>query len=103
MVLLASVFLFLSLRSLRGILLPLLVVVSSVVWALGLMAWLDATFFAINTIMPVLLVAIGVASGIHIIHDFLLSLDIAWGIVPVIGLDDTVNFISSSINLRYYF
>ena len=35
--------------------------------------------------------------------DFLLSLDIAWGIVPVIGLDDTVNFISSSINLRYYF
>jgi predicted RND superfamily exporter protein len=52
----------------------LLVVVSSVVWALGLMVWLDATFFAINTIMPVLLVAIGVASGIHIVHDFLLGL-----------------------------
>jgi len=70
----AASFLLLSLRSLRGILLPLLVVVSSVVWTLGLMAWLGATFFAINTIMPVLLVAIGVASGIHIIHDFLLGL-----------------------------
>jgi len=70
----ASASLFLSLRSLRGILLPLLVVVSSVVWTLGVMAWVGATFFAINTIMPVLLVAIGVASGIHIIHDFLLGL-----------------------------
>jgi predicted RND superfamily exporter protein len=38
------------------------------------MAWLEATFFAINNIMPVLLVAIGVASGIHILHDFLLGL-----------------------------
>jgi predicted RND superfamily exporter protein len=70
----ASTFLFLSLRSLQGILLPLLVVVSAVVWTLGFMAWIDATFFAINTIMPVLLVAIGVASGIHIIHDYLLGL-----------------------------
>jgi len=69
----ASVLLFLTLRSLRGVVLPLLVVVGSVVWALGLMAWLDATFFAINTIMPVLLVAIGAASGIHIIHDYLLG------------------------------
>jgi hydrophobe/amphiphile efflux-3 (HAE3) family protein len=69
----AAVLLFLSLRSLRGVLLPLLVVVSSVVWTLGVMAWGNATFFAITTIMPVLLVAIGVASGIHIIHHFLLG------------------------------
>jgi hydrophobe/amphiphile efflux-3 (HAE3) family protein len=72
-ILAAAVLLFLSLRSLRGVVLPLLVVVSSVVWCLGLMAWTNATFFAINTIMPVLLVAIGVANGIHIIHHFLLG------------------------------
>ena len=69
----AALLLFLSLRSLRGVLLPLLVVVSSVVWTLGVMAWGHATFFAITTIMPVLLVAIGVANGIHIIHHFLLG------------------------------
>jgi predicted RND superfamily exporter protein len=70
----AAALLFLSLRSLRGVLLPLLVVVSSVIWTLGVMAWGHATFFVITTIMPVLLVAIGVANGIHIIHHFLLGL-----------------------------
>jgi predicted RND superfamily exporter protein len=69
----AALLLYLSLRSLRGVVLPLLVVVTSVAWTLGLMAWLDATFFAITTIMPTLLVAIGVANGIHIIHHFLLG------------------------------
>jgi hydrophobe/amphiphile efflux-3 (HAE3) family protein len=72
-VVVAALLLLLSLRSLRGVLLPLLVVVTSVVWTLGAMAWLDATFFAITTIMPMLLVAIGVANGIHIIHHFLLG------------------------------
>jgi hydrophobe/amphiphile efflux-3 (HAE3) family protein len=69
----AAVLLYLSLRSLRGVVLPLLVVVTSVVWTLGVMAWLGVTFFAITTIMPTLLVAIGVANGIHIIHHFLLG------------------------------
>jgi hypothetical protein len=35
--------------------------------------------------------------------DFLISLDISWGIVPTLGVDDSVDFISSGINLRYYF
>jgi predicted RND superfamily exporter protein len=69
----AAALLYLALRSLRGVVLPLLVVVTSVVWTLGLMAWVDATFFAITTIMPTLLVAIGVANGIHVIHHFLLG------------------------------
>jgi hydrophobe/amphiphile efflux-3 (HAE3) family protein len=69
----AAFLLYLSLRSLRGVLLPLLVVITSVVWTVGAMAWLGATFFAISTIMPTLLVAIGVANGIHIIHHFLLG------------------------------
>ncbi len=72
-ILAAALLLFLSVRSLRGVVLPLLVVVSSVVWTLGLIVWTNSTFFAITTIMPVLLVAIGVANGIHIIHHFLLG------------------------------
>ncbi len=69
----AALLLFLSLRSLRGVVLPLLVVVSSVLWTLGLMAWLGVTFFAISTMMPTLLVAIGVANGIHVLHHFMLG------------------------------
>ena len=69
----AAFLLYLSLRSLRGVVLPLLVVITSVVWTVGAMVWLGATFFAITTIMPMLLVAIGVANGIHIIHHFLLG------------------------------
>jgi predicted RND superfamily exporter protein len=72
-ILAAGGLLFLALRSVRGVLLPLLVVLTSVVWTLGLMAWTNATFHPMTTIMPTLLVAIGVANGIHIIHHFMLG------------------------------
>jgi hydrophobe/amphiphile efflux-3 (HAE3) family protein len=72
-ILAAGGLLFLALRSVRGVLLPLLVVLTSVVWALGLMGWTNATFYPLTTIMPTLLVAIGVANGIHIIHHFMLG------------------------------
>ncbi len=69
----AALLLLLALRSLRGVFLPLLVVFNSVLWAVGMMAWTGATFFAITTMMPSLLVAVGVANGIHIIHHFMLG------------------------------
>ena len=72
-ILAAGLVLWVTLRSLRGALLPLLVVVTSVVWSLGLMAWVHATFHAITSLMPTLLIAIGIANGIHIIHHFLLE------------------------------
>ncbi len=72
-VLAAAALLLLSLRSVRGVLLPLLVVITSVVWTLGFMAWTNATFFPLSTMMPTLLVAIGVAAGIHILHHFMLG------------------------------
>ena len=58
------------LRSLRGAILPILVVLTAVVWTLGLMAWSGATFYALATLMPILLIAIGVADGVHVIHYF---------------------------------
>jgi len=72
-ILAAAGLLFLALRSVRGVFLPLMVVLTSVVWALGLMAWTNTTFHPLTTIMPTLLVAIGVANGIHIIHHFMLG------------------------------
>lgn len=67
-----GVLLFLALRLVRAVILPLMVVVSSVIWAVGLMGWTDSPFFAVSTMMPILLIAIGVADGIHIIHCYLL-------------------------------
>lgn len=73
---LATVTLFLGLlmRSVRGALLPVLVVVTAVIWTVGLMAWTGATFYVLSSLMPALLVAIGVADGVHVIHHFSLKL-----------------------------
>lgn len=65
-----SVLLALLLRSKRGVVLPILVVLTSTVWTLGIQAFTGAPFLAINSSIPTLLVAIGVADGIHIVHHF---------------------------------
>lgn len=73
-ILASAVLLFATLRSLRGVMLPIAIVVLSVVWTLGLMAWVHGTFFAIMSMIPSLLTAIGVADGIHVIHRYLLGI-----------------------------
>ena len=57
-------------RSLRGVLLPLAVVVVSVIWTLGIMATLGIPMFFVTSMMPVVLMAIGVADGIHILSRY---------------------------------
>ena len=57
-------------RSLRGVLLPLAVVVVSVIWTVGIMAALGVPMYFLTTIMPVVLMAIGVANGIHILSRY---------------------------------
>jgi predicted RND superfamily exporter protein len=64
----------LTLRCARGVVLPLMVVVTSVIWTFGLMGWTGAPVQAISSMMPSLLIAIGVADGIHIVHHFLIQL-----------------------------
>jgi len=67
----AAATLALSLHSVRGVLLPLLVVLTSIIWTMGLMGWTGAVFSAINSPLPMMLVPIGIADGIHIIHHYL--------------------------------
>lgn len=62
--------LYLTYRSLRGVLLPFAVVIISVIWSMGLMAWLGVPMYFISTMMPVTLMAIGVAYGIHILSRY---------------------------------
>ena len=59
--------LYLTYRSIRGVLLPVAVVIGSVIWTLGIMAAAEVPLFHITTMMPVVLMAVGVADGIHIL------------------------------------
>jgi len=53
-------------RSIKAALFTLLVVFFSVIWAFGLMAAVNIPIYAVSTMIPVMLIAIGVADGIHL-------------------------------------
>ncbi|HSV56379.1 MAG TPA: MMPL family transporter, partial [Magnetospirillaceae bacterium] len=62
--------LFLSFRRAGGIVLPLLTVVVSAVWAMGAMPILGVELSILSTILPVILVAVGSAYGIHVVSHY---------------------------------
>ena len=69
-ILIVLLILALTFRSFRGVLLPFSVVVFSVIATLGLMGWLKIPISHSTEVLPILLIAIGVADGIHIIKAF---------------------------------
>jgi len=64
------VVLYLTFKCVRGVLLPLVVVGVSTVWTLGIMAITDVPLYAIATWIPIILIAIGCAYGIHILNRY---------------------------------
>ncbi len=66
-VLMLIIMLYFSFRTVRGVILPLLTVVISTIWSMGLMILLGIELSIISNIMPVLLIAVGSAYGIHMI------------------------------------
>ncbi|NOY51896.1 MAG: MMPL family transporter [Chlorobi bacterium] len=65
--------LLITLRSFKGTLITLGVVFFSTIWAFGLMAAVNIPIYAVSTMIPVMLIAIGVADGIHLyshLHTF---------------------------------
>lgn len=69
-VLVVIVVLFLGFWSLRGILLPLSCAALSTIWVLGVMSVLRIPLTIMSNIMPVLLVALGSAYGIHMLSKY---------------------------------
>lgn len=72
-ILVILVVLFLTLRSVKGTLITLGVVFFSTIWTFGLMATVGVPIYAVSTMIPVMLIAIGVADGIHLyshLHTF---------------------------------
>ncbi len=103
----------LAYRTLRSVLLPLLVVIGGAALALGSMAAADVPYYLITTAMPVILVAIGVADGIHILGEYYahyartpdatqseLVIDTMremWRPVTITSLTDMVGFLSLAL------
>ncbi|MDH4226015.1 MAG: MMPL family transporter, partial [Deltaproteobacteria bacterium] len=68
--LMVVVLLYATFRTFKGVVLPLLVVITSIIWTLGVQALLGIPLNNITTAMPVFLITIGVADGIHILSEF---------------------------------
>ena len=64
------IILFLSFGNLEGTLLPLITVVISTVWTVGLMALTGTHFTIVSSTLPVLLIAVGSAYGIHVVNHY---------------------------------
>jgi len=62
--------LFLSFRRLSGVILPLLTVLISAVWAIGAMPLFGIKLSILSTVLPVILVAVGSAYGIHVVSHY---------------------------------
>ncbi len=63
------IFLFIFFRNIRGVLLPLLTVGLSTGWTIGLMPLLGMPITNVTSSMPVILMALGTAYGIHVLEN----------------------------------
>ncbi|MBN2057227.1 MAG: RND family transporter [Candidatus Saganbacteria bacterium] len=69
-ILLVVVILFLGFRSVYGVVLPLLTVGFATIWSMGTLALIGQPVTVIGSAIPVLLIAVGSAYGIHLIARF---------------------------------
>ncbi|MCQ2983081.1 MAG: MMPL family transporter [Treponemataceae bacterium] len=67
--------LYFSFKSLEGTLLPLITVCISTVWTMGLMAMTGVTFTLVSSVIPVSLIAVGSAYGIHVLTHYAVALN----------------------------
>jgi len=75
-ILVVLLILFISFRSFTPVVLPLISVVISVIWSVGAMPLFNIKLSVISTVLPVILVAVGSAYGIHIVTHYLLKREI---------------------------
>ncbi|MDP8206709.1 MAG: MMPL family transporter [Candidatus Electryonea clarkiae] len=68
--LVAITILYASFRTLSGVFLPLLATLMGVVSMVGVMGHFDIPFMIVNNVMPVVLVAVGIAYGIHVMSAY---------------------------------
>ncbi|NMB13333.1 MAG: RND family transporter [Firmicutes bacterium] len=69
-ILLVVAVLFLTFRTVRGTVLPAVAVIVSVIWAMGLLAVTGQNLTTVGIAIPVLLIAVGSAYGIHVMNEY---------------------------------
>ena len=65
-----AVMLFLFYRTWRGVFIPMLVISCAVIWTLGTMAFLNVPMYTISTMLPVILVAVGIGDSMHVMSRY---------------------------------
>jgi predicted RND superfamily exporter protein len=89
--------LFFSFRTLRGVFLPLSCVLMGTVWTLGIMALMKVPLTVASDAVPVLLIAIGSAYGIHMLSKY--NEDIQLGDNKIQGIKDALSEVGIPIFL----
>jgi len=69
-ILLVMLVMYLSFRMLKGVFIPISVVLVALVWTLGVMGLVGRPITLVVSFMPVMLIAIGIADGIHLITEY---------------------------------
>ncbi len=96
-ILLVMATLFFSFRSFRGIFLPLSTVLMSTVWTLGIMSLMKIPLTIASDAMPILLIAIGTAYGIHMLSKY--NEDVRLGDNKIQGIKDALSEVGIPILL----
>ena len=69
-ILIMLVVIYLGFRSIRSLILPMLTVLVSAIWAIGTMALFHSPITPFSILLPVMLIVIGAANGIHILNKY---------------------------------
>ena len=57
-------------RTWRGMLLPIFVMSAAIIWTFGLMVVTNVPLYTISTMLPVILVAVGIGDGVHLLSAY---------------------------------
>ena len=105
-ILVIGLVLFFSFRSVKGVIIPLLIAIISIVWTLGTMALFNYSMSMISNNIPIILLAVGSAYAIHVINrvniaqasgdNKVLSRALSYVMIPVLlaALTTSVGFVS---------
>lgn len=65
-----AVTLFVIFRTGRGVVLPMFAMAATIVWTLGIMVLFDVPLYTISTMLPVILVAVGIGDSVHLMSRY---------------------------------
>ncbi len=89
----------LNFKTARGVLLPTLSILLSIIWTMGLMGYLGIPLTMVVNIMPTILVAVGSSYSIHIFNQYLHDLEIIRNTDKKKGLVSSMTHISVTVLL----